>query len=421
MKHHMHVHAISIFERRQKTKSYLIAIAMDLIFIVAIHSQVNIALQNFETSGSNYNYTNTNGSLQIGNSSSSDRPASASFYVSSNTGFRTTNQLATLTFENITGLGPFHAKKLSLRLAAFSINSSSNGMDGSDKVSISISLDGGSLFSNELMVKGNSNAYWHYSTGTGMAIVPYDGNNISTEFFPSGGGNRTTDGYSILTVSLPDSCIQVKLKIVIINDSNNEAWLIDEALLKGCLTSQAICPIDSTVCISSGLITLIGGYPVGGTYSGAGVSNGMFDPSIAGIGVHTISYLYTDANGCKSTCTFQISVISSGIYNVQTDLYYCSMSEAIAAISDGEELEIPAGIYVGSCLEISKNIKLTSLVSGIEIPCLKMLGSGKFLIMGGDLIINQLTLTNGKIQTNGHKLACECIIGGNSNSYIITN
>ena len=47
-------------------------------------------------------------------------------------------------------------------------------------------------------------------------------------------------------------------------------------------------------------ITLIG-TPTGGTFSGPGVSGNTYDPSVAGVGVHTITYSYTDANGCSAT------------------------------------------------------------------------------------------------------------------------
>ena len=67
------------------------------------------------------------------------------------------------------------------------------------------------------------------------------------------------------------------------------------------------CPANLTVCINTLAFTLTGGSPAGGTYSGQGVSGGMFDPSIAGIGSHIITY--TNATvGCSNTCTFTITV-----------------------------------------------------------------------------------------------------------------
>ncbi|MBK6903473.1 MAG: HYR domain-containing protein [Saprospirales bacterium] len=68
------------------------------------------------------------------------------------------------------------------------------------------------------------------------------------------------------------------------------------------------CPTNSTVCIDAGAFALIGGNPMAGTYSGPGVNAGMFNPSAAGAGAHTITYTYTDGNSCTNSCTFTITV-----------------------------------------------------------------------------------------------------------------
>ena len=53
----------------------------------------------------------------------------------------------------------------------------------------------------------------------------------------------------------------------------------------------------SNVCLTTASFTLSGGTPTGGTYSGPGVSSGVFNPSNAGVGTHTITY--TDGfSGC---------------------------------------------------------------------------------------------------------------------------
>jgi len=70
--------------------------------------------------------------------------------------------------------------------------------------------------------------------------------------------------------------------------------------------------INSTVpaeaCIDGSLITLAG-TPALGTFTGDGVNNNEFDPSV-GSGSHTILYTYTDGNGCTGTATKDIVVTS---------------------------------------------------------------------------------------------------------------
>ena len=67
------------------------------------------------------------------------------------------------------------------------------------------------------------------------------------------------------------------------------------------------CPENSSICMNAPAFALSGGNPMGGTYMGTGVSNGMFDPAVAGVGIHTIQYSYSDGD-CSSTCSFQVTV-----------------------------------------------------------------------------------------------------------------
>lgn len=63
-------------------------------------------------------------------------------------------------------------------------------------------------------------------------------------------------------------------------------------------TAQFNLPI-SELCVYASPYTLTGGTTAGGTYSGPGVTGGVFDPAVAGLGVWTLTYELTDANGCS--------------------------------------------------------------------------------------------------------------------------
>ncbi|MCX6251495.1 MAG: hypothetical protein NTX61_12175 [Bacteroidetes bacterium] len=56
---------------------------------------------------------------------------------------------------------------------------------------------------------------------------------------------------------------------------------------------------DSITTINAQPFRLKGGIPLGGTYSGTGVTNGIFYPAIAGVGSHQINYSYTNATLCS--------------------------------------------------------------------------------------------------------------------------
>lgn len=72
------------------------------------------------------------------------------------------------------------------------------------------------------------------------------------------------------------------------------------------LATDTFCDIDGPTALS-------GGSPAGGTYSGPGVSGGSFDPSAVGSGTYTITYSYTDGNGCSDSASQSVIVdICSG-------------------------------------------------------------------------------------------------------------
>jgi gliding motility-associated-like protein len=71
---------------------------------------------------------------------------------------------------------------------------------------------------------------------------------------------------------------------------------------------QVSCPDDFSICENTPSFILSGSEPAGGTYSGTGVSGGIFDPSAAGVGTWEITYIYSSENGCDDTCGFNITI-----------------------------------------------------------------------------------------------------------------
>jgi gliding motility-associated-like protein len=84
------------------------------------------------------------------------------------------------------------------------------------------------------------------------------------------------------------------------------------------------CPDDFSVCITEAPFALSGATPSGGTYSGNGVSSGVFSPSDAGLGTHIITYEYEECAGTVS-CTFEITVTTAPDAPLaEKDTVYCS-------------------------------------------------------------------------------------------------
>jgi hypothetical protein len=61
-------------------------------------------------------------------------------------------------------------------------------------------------------------------------------------------------------------------------------------------------------CSNNTSFVLTGGTPAGGVYSGTGVTGTNFNASTAGAGLFTLTYTYTDVNGCVNAATNTIRV-----------------------------------------------------------------------------------------------------------------
>jgi hypothetical protein len=95
--------------------------------------------------------------------------------------------------------------------------------------------------------------------------------------------------------------------------------LIERNLLSGCeqsisknifVHSQPIIFITTNpeLCQNDSILILDNVDPKGGNYSGIGIIDNTFYPSIAGIGTQNITYKYTDSNGCSNSANFTIKV-----------------------------------------------------------------------------------------------------------------
>ncbi len=73
----------------------------------------------------------------------------------------------------------------------------------------------------------------------------------------------------------------------------------------------------ATICINANSIALVA-TPAGGVFTGNGVTGATFNPATAGVGVHTITYTYSDPNGCTSFVSKTISVLSVPVITINT-------------------------------------------------------------------------------------------------------
>jgi len=101
------------------------------------------------------------------------------------------------------------------------------------------------------------------------------------------------------------------------------------------------------ICINEEAFELTGGSPEGGTYSGMGVMDDMFDPAVAGVGTHEITYTYTDGNGCTNDNVQMMTV------NDLPDVSLASLDD-VCINAEGFELSggtPEGGLYIGAGVE----------------------------------------------------------------------
>jgi gliding motility-associated-like protein len=96
--------------------------------------------------------------------------------------------------------------------------------------------------------------------------------------------------------------------------------------------------LNSSYCIDATAVTLTGN-PVGGIFSGPGISGNIFTPSAAGIGTHNILYTYTDpTSSCSNQKTIQTTVSMPAVFNVgATANSYCSGGSGVDITLSGSE------------------------------------------------------------------------------------
>lgn len=226
-------------------------------------------------------FTVSGGTYFTGNSATGDRPASSPFAVEGTHSYGISNGTATLTSNSNIDTSIYSGVTMSLRLASFSIGGTGNGADPADIVTVEVSPDGGTTYYSTVRVLGPTanNAYWAYSTGTGNASTAYDGNATPVDFQPAGTGNRTTDGYSTITITSLPSITNLRFRITLVNNAAGERWVIDDFKVQGTIPGK----------VSTGN----GDWNVAGTWSPSGVPTATDNVTI--LAGHTVT-TYT-ANG----------------------------------------------------------------------------------------------------------------------------
>ncbi|HUM45360.1 MAG TPA: PQQ-dependent sugar dehydrogenase [Chitinophagales bacterium] len=93
--------------------------------------------------------------------------------------------------------------------------------------------------------------------------------------------------------------------------TNAENCTNSGSVIAGETTGTSFDGLDSIYCDNDNYQPyILSGNPLGGTFSGNGIAGDTFDPDIAGIGVHTITYTYENSFGCIASYSDSAIVVT---------------------------------------------------------------------------------------------------------------
>jgi hypothetical protein len=193
---------------------------------------------------------------------------------------------------------------------------------------------------------------------TGSNAVTYTWDNGVTDnvsFTPS-----ATDTYTV-TGTAANSCTNTATITVTVNSLPTVSFSI----------------AADSVCTSYAPISLLA-TPVGGAFSGTGVVGTTFNPSI-GTGSYTVTYTYTDANGCTNTANDNLLVSGClDIYNQPAeDLFiYPNPTENFVYIKSTQHM-----VYNLQVVDMSGRTVITQNVSDADLVDVSYLASGTYQVI----------------------------------------
>ena len=187
--------------------------------------------------------------------------------------------------------------------------------NGSNSNSISVSPQSTSVYT----VIGTSSQFCSSSPVTGTVVVTSalslsvnsatlcSGN--TTSLIVSGAGSYTwSNGSNSPTLVIQPNTMTVYSVTGTASGCPNPASITVTVQVNS-LPGVSLTIPSSTFCLQENALPFAT-IPPGGILSGNGINVSVFSPSLAGIGTHTIHYLYTDSNSCVNTASLLLQVFA---------------------------------------------------------------------------------------------------------------
>lgn len=129
--------------------------------------------------------------------------------------------------------------------------------------------------------------------------------------------------------------------------------------------SLNIAVTSTDICREAGVITMTPS-PAGGNFSGTGVSGNTFDPSV-GVGSYTVTYAYTDANGCSGNTELVLNVSECTTVRESKDALsfvtiYPNPAKDVLVI----QTKLSTSVYTASVYDATGRLVLSKEITGKE-------------------------------------------------------
>ena len=184
---------------------------------------------------------------------------------------------------------------------------------------------------------------------------------LSLSALPSGG---TFGGQGVTGSALSPSLAGAGIANVsyTYTDSNNCSASTTATVTILSLPVITFTPIATSMCVNASTIHL-NASPTGGSFSGTGVTGSVFSPSLAGVGIRTLTYAYTSSvTSCSSTKTISTTVSAcTGIEDLEADntfIIYPNPANSFVFLKSEIEMDVTMFNELGQCL---KTLQLSAL------------------------------------------------------------
>lgn len=176
--------------------------------------------------------------------------------------------------------------------------------------SVNNGIAGNNLFIDNINISGDQTSSpptADFNSETTICIgefIEFDNNSLgaTSQIWDFGDGNSST----LMNPTHEFTSVGTyNVQLTVSNDFGSNTF--SQTIVVNNLPSVSISSPYTSICNTEGDFSLTGS-PTGGTYSGPGINGNVFSPSTAGVGTHTITYAYTDNNGCSASDLLTILV-----------------------------------------------------------------------------------------------------------------